>query len=398
MRILQVHNFYQQPGGEDQVFIAEHDMLVQHGDIVEQYTVHNDAIKRMSGIDIGLRTIWNPDTARSLEKRIRETRPEIIHVHNTFPLISPALYYVAHKHRIPVVQTVQNFRFVCPASTLYRDGKVCEDCLPRTIPYPAVIHGCYRKSKFASAAVAAMLVAHRAAGTYRHKVETYIAPARFTKQKLIEGGLPAARIAVKSNLVADDPGFGLGQGGFALFLGRLVDVKGIHTLLAAWENLNFPLKIAGDGPLRDLVMQAAQRSKQISWLGQVDRSQVFSLLKSAAVLVMTSEWYEALPMTIVEAMACGTPVIASELGSLQELVIPQRNGFLFAPGSSEDLANVAARVLSDPGILSRMRDSCRAQYQSLYTAERNYGQLKTIYEDAIRRYATGLPAGEPVIG
>ncbi len=398
MKVLQVHNFYQQPGGEDQVLASEHDVLSRHGELVEQYLVHNDTIKQMPGVEIGLRTIWNADTTRSFGKRLRETRPDIIHIHNAFPVISPAIYYAAESQAVPVVQTLHNFRLVCPASTLYRDGHLCEECLNRPVPYPAVVHGCYRASRSASAAIATMLTVHRVAGTWRSKVQTYIAPSHFSKRKLVEGGLPAAKIAVKPNFLARDPEIGSGDGGFALFLGRLAEVKGVRTLLAAWQKVEgFPLKIAGDGPLRDEVMEAAMHSKQISWLGQVDRSQALALLKSAAVLIMPSEWYEGLPMTIVEAMACGTPVIASDLGSLPELVIPGVNGFRFAPGDPQALSRLVKRVLCFPESLTRLRDSCRSQYESLYTAERNYAQLKTIYERAIEEYGVET-AGESTIG
>src|SRR5262245_40071540 len=171
MRILLVHNFYQQAGGEDQVFADETKLLRDHGDAVEQFTVHNDAVQQMGRLALARRTVWNKDSYRALRDAVRAHHAEIVHFHNTFPLISPAGYKAAHDEGAAVVQTLHNYRLMCPTATFYRDGGVCEDCLGRSIPWPGIAHACYRDSRSASAVVAAMLTVHRARGTWQHAVD-----------------------------------------------------------------------------------------------------------------------------------------------------------------------------------------------------------------------------------
>ncbi len=298
MKILQVHNFYQQPGGEDQVYFAESELLQRHGDVVEQYSVHNDSLDQKRGFHVALQTIWNGDSYRRIREVISRFRPEVVHCHNTFPIVSPAAYYAARAERVPVVQTVQNYRLICPAATLLRKGRVCEDCVGHFVPYSGVLHSCYRGSRAASAAVASMLTAHRLIGTWRKAVESYIAPTEFLKSKLVQGGLPAHKVAVKPNFLPSDPGPGPGDGGYALFVGRLSPEKGLATLLRAWRELqDLPLRIAGDGPLRDFVTAQAKALPNVSVLGFQERSEVIKLVKAAALLVVPSEWYEGFPMT-----------------------------------------------------------------------------------------------------
>ncbi len=247
----------------------------------------------------------------------------------------------------------------------------------------AVLHGCYRNSCAASAAVATMLTIHRTAGTWRSKIHTYIALTEFARAKFVEAGFPAERMMVKPNFLISDPGSGKGQGGFALFVGRLAEEKGVRTLLKAWEFLpSIPLKIAGTGPLEPFVRQQAATVGKVEYLGQCGRDRIFELLHDAAVLVFPSEWYEGLPLTIIEALACGTPVVCSALGSMKELVQDGVNGTGFSPGNAAELAQVIRSLFSHPDRLSEMRHQARQQYLSRYTPERNYAQLIGIYEGA----------------
>ena len=376
MRILQVHNFYQQPGGEDQVCAAEYDLLTRHGDIVEQYYVHNDALGNKAGLAVAIETIWNQRTHREMSDAIKRFRPDVLHCHNTFPIISPSIYYAAHKAGVPVAQTVQNYRLICPKATLLREGRICEDCVGHLVPYSGIVHRCYRGSGLASGAVASMLVAHRLAGTWADKVHCYIAPTEFVKSKLAEGGLPAQKIFVKPNFLPLDPGAGMGDGGYALFVGRLSPEKGLLTLLRAWRALpDIPLRIIGDGPLRELVMNEAAKLPNVTVFGFRARTEVIPLVKAAQVLVVPSEWYEGFPMTVVEAFGCGTPVIASDLGSLHEVVEEGINGVRFPAGNAEALAAQVRKLTSQPPI----RDSVRNTFLAKYSADRNYQNLKQIY-------------------
>lgn len=381
VRILQVHNFYQQPGGEDQVYLAEFDLLQRHGDIVEQHSVHNDSITGESKVKVALQTIWNHDSYARFQKAIERFRPDVIHCHNTFPIVSPAIYYAAHRAGVPVAQTVQNYRLICPAATLLREGRICEDCVGHSVPYPGVVHNCYRGSRLASATVAAMLTTHRLAGTWNTKVQRYIAPTGFVRSKLIEGGLPAARVVVKPNFLATDPGIGSGEGKYALFVGRLSPEKGLATLLRAWQKIpDIPLRIVGDGPLREFVAAEAGKLPNVSAVGFKARPEVLQFVKNAALLIVPSEWYEGFPMTVVEAMGCGTPVVASRLGSLAEVIEDGVNGAHFEPRNSDGLALQVRRFLSNPAVLRDMRQTVRQRYEERYSAEQNYPQLRRIYE------------------
>ncbi|MGA8027670.1 MAG: glycosyltransferase [Bryobacteraceae bacterium] len=387
MNILQVHNFYRQPGGEDQVYAAEYELLTRYGHAVSQYSVHNDSLVGISRLGNAGRAIWNSQSYRQIAALVEEKSVDIIHAHNTFPIVSPSLYYAAAAHGVPVVQTVQNFRLLCPAATLFRDGAVCEKCVGAAIPYHAVLHRCYKHSASASAAVASMLLVHRIAGTWSTKVATYIAATNFAKAKFIEGGLPASKIAVKPNFLANDPGLGEGNGGYTLFAGRLTEEKGLVTLLDAWERLSsqIPLKIAGDGPLAPIVKQRADRLANVEWLGYCDRERILRLLKDAALLIFPSLWYEGLPMIIVEALACGTPVAASALGAMNELIEDGINGIRFIPGDVNDLVTQVRSIWAQSDILRAMRRSTRRSYDRNYTPEWNYELLMQIYAKALHR-------------
>ncbi len=252
MRILQVHNFYQQAGGEDRVVAAEHALLSGHGHRVFQYTVHNDAVDKIPFVQLGMKSIWNGVTYHNVRRMIAEQAVDIVHVHNTLPLISPAVYYAAKAQHVPVVQTLHNYRLQCPAATFYRRVRSANFVWTKRLNTPAMLHRCYRGSLAASAAVCAMLAVHGLAGTYRQNVHTYIALTEFARKKFREGGLPPERIVVKPNFLEHDPGAGGGQGGYGLFAGRLTAEKGLTVLLDAWaaSPQAIPLKIAGDGPLQ----------------------------------------------------------------------------------------------------------------------------------------------------
>jgi glycosyltransferase involved in cell wall biosynthesis len=392
MNILLVHNSYQQPGGEDHVFAMEGALLEARGHRVVRYQAHNDAVKNRGGLVLLTQTVWNRHAYTDLRRAIRDNRVELMHVHNTFPLISPAAYYAASAEKVPVVQTLHNYRFFCPAATFYRNGGVCESCLGKTVTWPAVVHACYRGSKPASVASTALIAIHRAARTWNTKISAYIALTDFARRKYIEGGLPANRIHVKPNFLDHDPGMVLGEGKFALFAGRLTEDKGILTLIKAWNEpgLSMPLEIAGDGPLAPQVSEAAKQNPNIHWHGWITRDRLLEKLRTAAVLIVPSEWYEPFGLTIVEAFASGVPVVASRLGSMASMVEHQKTGLLFRPGDPADLAAQVGWYLDHPTELKEVRHRARLEYEQKYTSERNYRQLMAIYDEALHRNSLSL--------
>ena len=280
------------------------------------------------------------------------------------------------------MQTLHNYRLVCPNGLFFRQGQVCESCVGKPFPYPGIIHGCYRENRVASAGVAAMISTHRAFNTWKHKVDCYIALTEFARQKFIEGGLPANKVVVKSNFVAPEPKVGEGTGGYALYVGRLSVEKGLDTLLDAWKQLKrkFPLKIVGDGPLSTLVTEAIQKQPCIEWLGRRPMTEVHQLMGEAQFLIFPSKWYETFGRVAIEAFATGTPVIASNIGAVAELVESGHTGWHFRPGNVEDLVEKVNRALEHSAELNQMRRKARAKFEKCYTAAQNYQQLIDIYE------------------
>ena len=392
MKILQCHNFYQQPGGEDQVFHDEAHLLRGHGHDVIQFTRSNDAIREMSSWQLALRTVWNRQTSAELRRLIRKERPAIVHYTNTFPLISPAAYYAARKEGVKVVQSLHNYRLLCPNAQFLRDGSPCELCLGKAVPLPAVRYACYRNDRRATAVVAGMLSFHRAVGTWSRAVDVYFALTEFGKQKFIQGGLSAEKIIVKPNFISVDPGVGDGSGGYALFAGRLAPEKGIETLLDSWcqNKLEMPLWIVGDGPLADRVREAASQNPRIRWLGFQTSDRVLEIVGSASVLLIPSLWYEGLPKILVEAFSKGTPVIGSNLGAMAELIDHGRTGLLFAPGDSAALGTAIKQLISDAASLGSMRLAARQEFEQKFTAEANYKILMSAY-----RRVLGEPRSDP---
>ena len=380
MRILTAHNYYLEPGGEDQVFRSEAQLLEERGHAVLRHSVDNRRAVEISRVRLAAGAVWNRASGRRLGSLMAAHRPEVVHFHNTFPLLSPACYHTAREGGAAVIQTLHNYRLLCPGALLERGSSPCESCVGRRLAWPGILHGCYRASRAATAALAGMTAVHRAAGTWNRAVDVYVALTRFARARFVEGGLPAARIVVKPNFVWPDPGPGAGSGGYALFAGRMSEEKGLETLAAAWKLLDGspPLKAAGDGPL----VGTLARVPGIELLGRRSREDVLALMREASFLVFPSLCYEGLPMTILEAFACGLPVIASRRGAMAEAVEDGRTGLLFRPGDAGDLAATIAWAATHPVELARMRREARAEFEARYTAGQNYQALIEIYERA----------------
>src|SRR6266550_2627380 len=251
MKLLLVHNRYRQPGGEDEVFLRQSELLRSAGHEVLEYTRHNDEIVDggiLSKANLAARTLWAWDSVARLRALLRREKPDLAHFHNTFPLISPAAYYACQREGVPVVQSLHNPRLMCPAATFYREGRVCEDCLGRCTSWPGIVHACYHNSHLQTAVVAGMLAGHRILGTWQEQVDAYIVFTEFFRQKFVRAGLPREKIFVNPHFLGTDPGMKQEMGDYALFLGRFEPEKGILTLLKAWRSLgHVPLQIAARG-------------------------------------------------------------------------------------------------------------------------------------------------------
>ena len=378
MKVLLAHNAYQQRGGEDAVVEAEAALLRSRGHEVQEYRRHNDELVGTGRAKAAVGTLWSRRTVHEVAALLRAARPDVLHVHNTFPLISPSLYWAAADAGVPVVQTLHNFRLMCPQGMLLREGRVCEDCVGR-LPLPAIRHACYQGQRPQTAVAASMLVLHRALGTWQHKVQRYIALNDFCRNKFIQGGLPADRIVVKPNFV-DLPAPAAGPRDGLLFVGRLSQEKGIATLSAAAHQLpSGSLRVVGSGPEADRLANVLA----ITALGALPAEQVGAEMVRAQALVIPSLWYENFPRTLVEAMACGLPVLASRIGALAELVEDGVTGLLVEPGNAAEWGAKMQWALDHPERMAQMGRAARAVYESRYTAAINYEQLTNIYRDAI---------------
>jgi glycosyltransferase involved in cell wall biosynthesis len=384
MKILVAHNFYQQAGGEDAVFAAEVELLRRFGHDVETFTLRNDAVDHMGKLKALAATIWNRESYRGVSELAARFRPAIVHFHNTFPLISPAAYKAARDQGASVVQTIHNFRLICPNALLFRNGAPCEKCVGRTFALPGVLHKCYRESRQASAAVAGMAAVHRVLGTWNRLVDAYIATSPSAKAKLIQGGLPEQKILLKPHFVDPDPGIGAGAGGYVTVVGRLSYEKGLETVLEAWKILGESaplLKIIGDGPLAPLVTEAVARQSNIQWLGRKPLADVYDLIGDASFHVFPSRCYETFGRVVTEAFAKGTPVIASNHGSMADLIDHGRTGLVFKPGDANDLAEKVREMIAMPA--SALREAARAEYEAHFTGQRNHDRMMEIYDRAL---------------
>lgn len=390
MRVLLLHNRYQIPGGEDMAVRQECAMLRAAGFTVDLLEANNDAIgSAAQKIKAAIQVPYSFSARQMVSDRILAFRPEIVHVHNFFPTLTPSVYDACRGAGVPVVQTLHNYRLMCANGLLFREGHVCTECLGRTFPLPAIRHGCYRDSRLGSAAVAAMIGIHRIRNTWIQRVDRFIALTEFARGLFAtEAGIPREKIAVKPN-AAPDPGLGDGCGGYALYVGRFSREKGIEIVLEAAtreSGLGIALRVAGSGPLQAKV-EAAQSAGRLEYVGWQDPDGVRRLMLQARVLLIPSLCFEGLPMVVPEAFGAGLPIIASRIGALATLVEDGANGLLVEPGNPAALASAVRRIASDGRLESELRRGARQTYEALYRPEVNVRLLQQIYEQARDRAA-----------
>jgi glycosyltransferase involved in cell wall biosynthesis len=384
MKILMLHNRYLIPGGEDQSTAADVALLADTGHQVELVEQDNRDIERLGRTRTALRTVWSSDSFRRIREKLLTGGFDILHVQNFFPLWSPSVYYAAARCGIPVVQTLHNYRLLCVNSIFFRDNHVCEDCLGKTMPWPGIVHGCYRGSRAGSAVVAGMAGFHRMMGTWESKVQAYIAVSEFAREKYVAGGLPAEKISVRPNFLHPSPAPGRGGGGYALYAGRLSQEKGIATMLQAWKKAEsaIPLKIIGEGPLRAMVAAESTASPSIEYMGPMPLEDVIRWMGGAEFLVFPSEWHETMGRTIMESFAVGTPVVAARLGAPASMVSPGRTGFHFKASDVDSLREQVEWCSRNPEEVRAMRNNCRTAFELTYTGAAAAASLLAIYRAA----------------
>jgi glycosyltransferase involved in cell wall biosynthesis len=380
-RVVIVHNRYQLPGGEDAVAAHELDLLARNGWETRAWYVSNDVISNTwSKITTVVRISYSRLARDELARIIAEFKPAVVHVHNFFPMLSPSLYDACRTTGVAVVQTLHNYRTICPGGQLFRDDHVCEDCIGRS-PYHAALHGCYRGSRIGSLAVARMVNTHHRRGTWSHKVDRFIALSAFAKSKFVAGGFPENRIVVKPNFAFDLSVTGSAPRAGALYVGRLSTEKGIDTLLRAWNGLDVPLRLVGDGPLRESVETAAGPS--LIALGWKTPGEIAVEMSRSAFLVVPSVWPEGFPMVIAEAFCQGLPVIASRIGSLAEIIEDGATGLFFSAKDADELAAKVRWAHQHPERMRMMGTNARKRYEEKYSPNANFQQLTKIYAAAI---------------
>lgn len=387
LKILVVHNRYQQAGGEDKVVEAERAMLLRRGHAVELLSFDNEAISGLVGtVAAAASAFYSVPSGKRISTALQKFRPEVLHVHNFMPTISPAVFFAAEKARVSVVQTLHNYRLLCANAQLFRDGHVCELCVQQRSMLPGVRLGCYRGSRLGSAVVGGSIALQAALGTWDDRVARFIALSAFAADKLGEYRVPRERIRVKPNFVPD-AGTGSFSGEYALFVGRLSEEKGLRTLLAADRLGRLPLqvRIAGDGPMRAEVEAAcATDESRLIFCGPKSSEEVRNLMRDAVALLVPSLWYEGFPMVMVEALSLGLPVIASRIGGLPEIVEEGVSGLLHEPGNAVGLVEAMSVLVAQSTTDSTMmRSAARARYLERYSEDANYECLMEIYREAV---------------
>jgi glycosyltransferase involved in cell wall biosynthesis len=406
LKILLAHNFYgsSAPSGENTVYSAEKSLLEAAGHEVVEYTRHSDEIRGQGAwgaMKGAMSTPWNPFAFARVRRTIKRERPDVLHVHNTFPLLSPAIFHSAARSSTATVLTLHNYRTVCAAAIPMREGQPCTECLDRRSVTPALRYGCYRQSRLATLPLASMIALHRKLGTWRKHVDAFIALTGFQRDRLVAAGLPPERMHVKPHFYPDPPSPlpWREREAKVVFIGRLGEEKGVRFLIEAWRQWGEQapqLELIGDGPQRRELEDLAQvMNGKVRFLGQRPFSETQKRLASAHLLVLPSVCFEGFPMVIREAFAMGVPVAASRLGSMPCLVQDGRNGVLFTPGNAEDLLRQVRGAWGEDDLLARMGAAARQEFDARYTAEANYRMLIDIYQAAIghRRRMAGRAQG-----
>ncbi|WP_439386061.1 glycosyltransferase family 4 protein [Amycolatopsis lexingtonensis] len=387
MRVLVVHNRYrsEQPSGENNVVDAEVSLLAEGGHEVSLFERRSDDIAAMPlprKAAVPLMVPWNPAVRKELAARLRAKRPDVVHIHNTFPLLSPSVVAACADAGVPAVATLHNYTMVCPPGTLHRDGRICTECVGGS-PLPAVKHGCYRGSSAATLPMAASMVANRR--RWWTGVSRFFCISAAQRDLLVSAGMPGERMAVKHNFVTDPGVRRTGDGKHVLFLGRITEEKGVGLLMRAWDRLGgalgVPLVIAGTGPMQDDVAAWAAGRSDVSYVGLQNKAECRALTADAVAVVAPSTWLEAFGLVVVEAMAAGVPTVAAAHGAFPELVEDGVTGLLHQPNDEVSLAERLREIVGDRN--REMGDAARVRYEKDFTPAVGLDRLIAGYKAAI---------------
>ncbi|WP_291739398.1 MULTISPECIES: glycosyltransferase family 4 protein [unclassified Limnobacter] len=391
LRILVAHNFYgsSAPSGENQVFLAEVAMLRSRGHEVLEFTRHSDEIRQKGALGTvigGFSTPWNPSMVRQLNSVLKQYKPDIMHVHNTFPLLSPSIFH-ANGCKAAKVLTLHNYRLLCASGIPMRQGKTCTVCLDNQSSFPALQYGCYRNSRLATAPLALNIGLHRMLGTWQNNVDAFITLSNFQRELMARSGLPIQKLHIKPNFYPGMPSVipWSERDDFIVFVGRLSAEKGITSLLDAWRKWGTSapeLRIVGDGELRSK-LEALAFGLPVKFFGQLDSAEAQSLIAKSKLLVLPSECFEGFPMVVREAFAFGTPVAVSDLGPLPSIVTNNVNGVLFEPANSDSLLQSVQSAWHSESLLKKLGQFARQEFESKFTEDANYATLMEIYEQAL---------------
>lgn len=389
--VLIVHNRYRsgQPSGEDHVVDQEAALLADAGHRVTRFERHSDDIGSMSLLgkaSVPLQVPWNAAVRAELTARLHAERPHVVHIHNTFPLLSPSVVAACADAGVPAVVTLHNYFQVCPSGSLYRSGRVCTECTGK-LPLPALRHGCYRGSRVATVPLVVNMLANRR--RWWSGVARFFCVSDAQRKILIQAGMPAQRLAVKHHFIVDPGVRRTGPGEHVLYLGRLTEEKGLPLLMAAWDllaaegGIGIPLVLAGAGVLDGEVTRWARGREDIQYLGLRSKTECRELTARAAALVAPSRVPETFGLVLVEAMAAAVPAVASAVGAYAELVHDEVTGMVHRPGDAVSLADALCRVVADVDRNLALGNSARRRYEALFTPETGLAALIAGYEAAI---------------
>lgn len=387
MRIVYCHNYYRHRGGEDVSFESDVEMLRSEGHEVVVFTRDNADMESGRPVTNAVKSLWNRETGAAMTKLLATVRPDVLHCNNLFPQISVSVYQAAKRLGIPVVQALRNYRSFCANSFLYRDGQICTQCLHSKAAWQGLRYRCYRNSLPATAAVVGMQFFHRLLRVQERYVDAFFTPTSFSRKVHIEGGYFPGSLFVRSNFMIPDLGMSAERREHALFVGRLSKEKGVETLIDAWQLAGFdlPLRILGSGPEEDSLRDKAQGNPAICFLGAQGTQQVLREIAGARCLLMPSRWFETFGRTIAEAFSRGTPVLASRLGAVAELVDDGVSGFGFEPGDAKSVVSAVQKFLNLSATEeTAMQVAARERFDLRFSKYSSYVQLLQVYEFALR--------------